>query len=71
MLCHVASHSLSLGNHVGCAADPRAEGYVVLLQGFDQFPVKDKDGKVYGVLTATNLLSRLGKNQVSLLHPSS
>lgn len=32
--------------------------------GFDQFPVKDEDGSIYGVLTATNLLTRLGKGQL-------
>jgi hypothetical protein len=35
-------------------------------RGFDQFPVKDESGKTYGVLTAQNLLTRLGKNQVTL-----
>merc|ERR1711907_764590 len=29
-------------------------------KGFDQFPVKDESGKTYGVLTANNLLTRLG-----------
>jgi cystathionine beta-synthase len=38
-------------------------------KGFDQFPVKDSDGKTYGVLTATNLLTRLGKNQLKLMDP--
>ena len=36
------------------------------LKGFDQFPVKDHDGKTFGVLTANNLLTRLGKRQVRL-----
>merc|ERR1711907_648576 len=36
-------------------------------KGFDQFPVKD--GHTYGVLTATNLLTRLGKNQLKLMDP--
>ena len=35
-------------------------------RGFDQFPVKDEAGKTYGVLTAQNLLTRLGKKQVTL-----
>merc|ERR1712166_1058776 len=38
-------------------------------KAFDQFPVKDRDGKTYGVLTATNLLTRLGKNQLKLMDP--
>jgi cystathionine beta-synthase len=38
-------------------------------QGFDQFPVKDENDNIYGVLTATNLLSRLGKNQLKLMDP--
>merc|ERR1711904_119987 len=38
-------------------------------KGFDQFPVKDEDGHTYGVLTATNLLTRLGKNQLKLMDP--
>jgi len=35
-------------------------------RNFDQFPVKDLDGSVYGVVTASNLLNRLGKNQLKL-----
>jgi len=38
-------------------------------KGFDQFPVKDESGKTFGVLTAQNLLTRLGKNQVKLNDP--
>merc|ERR1712166_1602566 len=38
-------------------------------QGFDQFPVKDEEGNVYGVLTATNLLTRMGKKQLSSMDP--
>jgi len=38
-------------------------------KGFDQFPVKGEDGQTYGVLTATNLLTRLGKNQLTLSDP--
>jgi cystathionine beta-synthase len=38
-------------------------------KGFDQFPVKEEDGNIYGVLTATNLLTRLGKNQLQLTDP--
>lgn len=37
--------------------------------GFDQFPVKDVDGSIYGVLTATNLLTRLGKGQLQTSSP--
>lgn len=33
-------------------------------KGFDQFPVKDEAGKTYGVVTATSLLTRLGKKQL-------
>lgn len=36
------------------------------LKGFDQFPVKDSSGKTFGVLTANNLLTRLGKRQVQM-----
>jgi len=37
--------------------------------GFDQFPVKDDSGAIYGVLTATNLLTRLGKGQLKTTDP--
>jgi len=37
--------------------------------GFDQFPVKDDNGDIYGVLTATNLLTRLGKGQLTTTSP--
>jgi len=37
--------------------------------GFDQFPVKDESGSIYGVLTATNLLTRLGKGQLRTNDP--
>jgi len=37
--------------------------------GFDQFPVKDEAGAIYGVLTATNLLTRLGKGQLKTSDP--
>jgi len=33
-------------------------------KGFDQFPVKDEKGDVYGVVTANGLLTRLGKGQL-------
>jgi len=38
-------------------------------KGFDQFPVKEMDGRTFGVLTANNLLTRLGKRQVKLSDP--
>lgn len=38
-------------------------------KGFDQFPVKEMNGVTFGVLTATNLLTRLGKRQVKLSDP--
>jgi len=37
--------------------------------GFDQFPVKNEDGTVYGALTAITLLTRLGKGQLTLKDP--
>lgn len=39
-------------------------------KGFDQFPVKGEDGKkTIGVLTAKNLMVRLGKSQLKLSDP--
>jgi len=38
-------------------------------KGFDQFPVRDEEGSTFGVLTATNLLTRLGKRQLQLQDP--
>jgi len=38
-------------------------------KGFDQFPVKDENNNIYGVMSATNLLTRLGKNQLKLSDP--
>ena len=34
--------------------------------GFDQFPVRNDQGKTVGVLTDKNLMARLAKNQVKL-----
>merc|ERR1719253_2592022 len=51
--------------------DETCENAINLMRqmGFDQFPVKDESGKIYGVLTATNLLTRLGKQQLDLKDP--
>lgn len=37
--------------------------------GFDQFPVKNKDGEIIGMLTDKNLLSRVSKQQCTLSDP--
>jgi CBS domain containing-hemolysin-like protein len=37
--------------------------------GFDQFPVKNEQGKTVGVLTDKALMARLAKNQVKLTDP--
>jgi len=39
------------------------------MEGFDQYPVKSEDGSIYGVLTATGLLTRLGKGQLEVSDP--
>merc|ERR1712166_988182 len=42
---------------------------IMRMTGFDQFPVKDENGAIFGVLTATNLLTRLGKKQLTINSP--
>jgi predicted transcriptional regulator len=57
------AHFIKISTTCGEAID------LIRTKGFDQFPVKNADGKTVGVLTAVNLHSRLAKNQVKLSDP--
>jgi len=57
------AHFIKISTTCGDAID------LIRTKGFDQFPVKNADGKTVGVLTAVNLHSRLAKNQVKLSDP--